>query len=262
MRKDDSLFSTQFPNFKRGSILRKELLINLRDYPRDLIDLYFSSYSDGILAGGQLKIEGQEIIIEPGLIKFNKQLYLLTKRERIKYQPTNQETMIKIKFLAEESSNDFKRWASELTLADDLTVGADEFELGRFKLREGAKLRTDYDEFADFSTEYNTVNIIHVKYSSLGTWTIHPLIMDFFAQQILNSDTKDQFDISFAMQTLQAKVVSRKLIKSYLKRKLEMSKEEFSNLEIYNYLVQIIRNLSRYQFQTTETQRENKILID
>ncbi|MFO7820365.1 MAG: hypothetical protein R6V17_09045 [Halanaerobacter sp.] len=256
------MFNNQFPNFKRGSILKKELLNNLRDYPRAMINLYFSDYAEGVLAGSNLKIEGNEIVIKPGIIKFNEQIYLLTQEERILYQATNQEMMIKIKFLAKEESSDFKTWRSELTLANSLEVTENELELGRFKLREGAKLRTDYDQFSDFATEYNTVNIIHVKYASREKWTIHPLIMDFFAHKILNSDTENQFDISFAMQTLQTGIVKRELITSYLQRKLELTQKSFSNLEIYNYLARIIRSLSRYQFQTAEMERENKILID
>ena len=256
------MFNQQFPFFERGSILKKDLLQNLRDYPRDIVDLYFSNYSEGILAGSEMKIAGQQIVIEPGIIKFAGRIYLLNDPVTIEYQPTNQEMMIKLKFAEGTEGSDFKTWNSKLALEQGVELAEDEFELGRFKLREGAKLRTDYNQFADFATEYNTVNIIHVKYASLEQFTIHPLIMNFFAHKILNSDTDNQFDISFAMQALQAKTVSRELIKSYLKRKLELTQKSYTNLEIYNYLAQIIRQLSRYQFQTTETENEHKILID
>ena len=262
MGKDDILFNQQIPFFERGSILKKDLLQNLRDYPRNIVNLYFSDYSEGILAGSEIKIAGQQIVIEPGIIKFAGRLYILTEPETIEYQPTNQAMMIKLKFAEATAGNDFKSWASELVLESGVELAKNEFELGRFKLREGAKLRTAYNQFSDFATEYNTVNIIHVKYASPEQSTIHPLIMDFFAHKILNSDTDNQFDISFAMQTLQAKIVSRKLIKSYLKRKLELTQKSYTNLEIYNYLAQIIRQLSCYQFQTTETKNEHKILID
>ena len=262
MRKDDILYNNQFPFFNRGAILKKELLKNLRDFPRDVVDLYFADYSEGVLAGSALEIVGEEIVIQAGIIKFNGRIYLLTESERIAYQPTNKDMIIKIKFPKAEEGSDFKTWDSRLVLSSGTELAENEFELGRFKLREGAKLRTDYNEFSDFATEYNTVNIIHVKYSNLGQFTMHPLIMDFFAHKILNSDTDNQFDISFAMQTLQARTVSRELIKSYLMRKLELTQKSYSNLEIYNYLTQIIRQLSRYQFKNTQMKRENKILID
>ncbi|MGM0501360.1 MAG: DNA and RNA helicase [Bacillota bacterium] len=256
------MFSNQFPFFKRGNILKTDMLNNLRDYPRDLVNLYFSDYSDGILVGSNLKIEGQEIVIKPGIIKFRNQIYLLTQDLKLKYHPTNEEIMIKIKFETAEESNDFKSWNSDLFLDEELDLAVDEFELGRFKLREGASLRTDYNKFSDFSTEYNTVNIINVKYSCLEEATLHPVMMSFFANKILDSDTKDPFNISFAIQTLQTGRVSRKLIKKYLRRQLELTEDSYSNLEIYRYLARIIRQLSDYKVQTREHKRENKILID
>ncbi|MGM0368835.1 MAG: DNA and RNA helicase [Bacillota bacterium] len=256
------MFSNQLPIFNRGSILKKEMLKNLRDYPRNLVNLYLADYSDGILAGSDLEIKGKEIIIKPGIIKYKQQLYLLNESKRLTYQATNQERLIKIKFDLAEENGGFKEWNSELYLTSGEDIATDELELGRFKLREGANLRTDYNQFSDFSTEYNTVNIINVKYSSVGKATLHPDIINFFANKILTSDTDNQFDISFALQALQSQVVNRNLIKKYLMRKLELRQDSYTNLEIYQYLSRIIRRLSDYQIATPEAKSDNKILID
>ena len=256
------MYSNQFPFFERGNILKKELLRNLRDYPRNLIDLYFLDYSEGVLTGSDLEIEGQEIVINPGLIKFSNRIYLLTTAQRIKYQPSNQQMIIKIKFSEEEKNSDFKSWKSTLLLEQGVDLAEDELELGRFKLREGAKLRTDYHQFSDFSTEYNTVNIIHVKYSSLEEYTLHPAIINFFATKILNSSTENQLDISFALQALQARRIQRDLLCNYLTKKLKLKQDNYSNLEIYRYLGQIIRQLSKQQVKNVEVKSDNKILID
>ena len=63
------MFTNKFPHFKKGNILKKEMLENLRDYPRDFINFYFADYSDGIVSGSDLFIEGDQICINQGLIK-------------------------------------------------------------------------------------------------------------------------------------------------------------------------------------------------
>jgi hypothetical protein len=51
----------------------------------------------------------------------------------------------------------------------------DELELGRFKLREGAVLRSDYTDFFDLITEYNTINVINVEYAGIKESTMNLL---------------------------------------------------------------------------------------
>lgn len=64
--------------FQAGSILRKEMLQDLYEYPRNAVESLFSDYSDGILYGLSWKEkEDNHHIICPGALKFHGNIYFL-----------------------------------------------------------------------------------------------------------------------------------------------------------------------------------------
>ncbi|UZM98291.1 hypothetical protein OL548_26800 [Lysinibacillus sp. MHQ-1] len=73
------------------------MLENLRDYPREFLDLYFQDYSNGIIAGANITIADTIIHITKGIVKHNNRLYLLRNSFELPYEATGQETIIKNK---------------------------------------------------------------------------------------------------------------------------------------------------------------------
>jgi len=64
--------------FRAGSILRKEMLQDIYDYPRIAIESLYSDYSEGILYGlSWKKNEDNHHIICPGALKFKGNIYFL-----------------------------------------------------------------------------------------------------------------------------------------------------------------------------------------
>ena len=64
--------------FKTGSILRKEMLQEIYEYPRVALEGLFSDYSDGILYGLEWKEnEENHHLICPGALKLGGNIYLL-----------------------------------------------------------------------------------------------------------------------------------------------------------------------------------------
>ena len=56
---------------------------------------------------------------------------------------------------------------------EELELGENQMEMCRFYLREGSALRDSYKNFADMSTEYDTVNLIcatAVSYTHLDVY--------------------------------------------------------------------------------------------
>lgn len=66
--------------FEKGSILRKEMLTDLYEYPRIAVESYYASYTDGILYGLEWR-DNQEKpgshLITPGALKFQGELYFM-----------------------------------------------------------------------------------------------------------------------------------------------------------------------------------------
>lgn len=257
------MFTNKFPYFKKGNILKKEMLQNLRDYPRNFLKLYYDGYSEGIISGSDIFIEDDYICINSGIIKFKEAIYIMEDNYKINYSNTNKEIVIKLKCFGLEETADFKEYKSKIFLDDNIKLAADEFELGRFKLREGAKLRANYNNFLDFDTEYNTINIINVKYSNYDNYTLHPLIIKEFANQILKKADDSYLDLAFSMECLNSRAIDRGLMISYISKKLEIVEEEYTNFEIYTYMKRIIKSLAdSRENKRSVPKRRSKIIVD
>lgn len=255
------MFNNNIPFFKSGNILKKSMLMNLRDYPRNFVDYYFNDYSNGIITGSDIFIEDRFFCINKGLVKHNGIIYFLDEVYRIEYFNTNKEMVVKIRFMEMREEKDFQSHESQVILEDDLEVKNNEIEIGRFKLRQGARLRSDYSDFGDFQTEFNTINIINVPYASIERPTLHPLIVESFANNLINL-SKDNLDFTFAMECLNSKIVRKVLLEKYLIRRLNLEEKEYTNMEIYRYMKNIIRELSGVRVKHDKRKTAPKILVD
>lgn len=255
------MYKNNIPFFKSGNILKKSMLMNIRDYPRNFVEYYFHDYSDGVIAGSDIFIEDRFFCINKGIVKHNGIIYFLDEESRIEYFNTNKEMIVKIKFMEIKKEKDFHCYESQLVLEDELEIKDSEMEIGRFKLREGARLRSDYNDFMDFETEFNTINIINVPYASIDRPTLHPIIVKNFASYLINL-SKDILDFTFAMECLNSKKVCKLLLEKYLVKRLNIEDKEYTNLEIYRYMKNIVRELSGLRVKHNKRKTMPKILVD
>ncbi|MGM0508837.1 MAG: hypothetical protein ACQERZ_06665 [Fusobacteriota bacterium] len=252
------------PKFEKGSILKKGMLEALRDYPKNFIDIFFEEYSDGILEGCKISVNESYIVINKGIIKLDGCIYILDDKTEIDYPESNVEVVIKISIL-EEENRDYDIKKLNITSDENKDLLKNELELGRFKLRKGADLRTTYSDFFDFKTEYNTLNIINCKYSSTGGTSISPKILREFGKKALEINTMSPIDIIFAYKTLESGTVNREIIKSYISKKLSIKNKEFTNLQMYNYLKDILMEFDENgdnEVQKTESHSYGRIIVD
>lgn len=258
------MFVNAYPNFNIGRILKKEMFENLKTYPRDFVDRQFEEYSDGIIAGTEVVPEDEFIVITEGIIKHEKRVYMLTEKYEIPYYETERETLIKVRFLDKTYNDDFQMYCSEIFLDEDLELKRDEIELGRFKLRKGAKLKANYYSFLDLGEEYNRINLINIQYSALGDSTISPIILDYFCRELREFKTKDHYDMAFLMEHMKHRVINREAIVNYICCRLDMDNIEGSNKSIYRYLSKILKEAKNEARGAAEMRRQGqrRIIID
>jgi hypothetical protein len=257
------LFINAFPQFQKGRILKTEMLENLRDFPRDFWDIFLHNYSDGIIAGAAMTVSDNIISITKGIVKFQEKLYLLDQELQLVVAAAPQEVFVKVKFDGPVVGSDFLVHNSRLII-ETKPLQQDELELGRFKLNEGAQLRSVYRDFDDFVTEYNTLNIVHVPYAGLGKSTVSPMLIQYFLKQVIKGLTQNAFDISFFMQCFNAERVERDAILYYLTNRLSIPDKDYSNLEIYQYLRMIMKEMKSGSKGNVEHngKKSVKIMID
>jgi len=219
------------------------MLENLRDFPRDYLDIYYQNYSNGVIAGADVIVGTNTLTVTRGVIKYNGKIYILREPYETPYYNTNREMAIKVRFLDEGAEGDFKAFKSKILIEEIETLGSNELELGRFKLREGAQLRSDYTDFFDFNTEFNTINIIHVEHAGVGKSTLTPMVLKYFASIVLKSTTDNSFDIAFAMQCATQERIERDLLIYYIANRQGVPVKDYTNKDIYRYLTLIVKDL-------------------
>ena len=259
------MYKNNKPLFEAGKILKIQMLEELRDFNRDYLDIRYEEYTDGIIKGCAIEIYDNFISIRDGIIKYNNIIYLLKGEEKISYVSNNKYMMLKVRFSDSSKKDDFQFNLSEVFLDENLNLASNEMEICRFKLRDGSRLRGDYIDYTDLSTEFDTVNVIHTIYAGKGQWTVSPKLTQEFGKELLKYNLENPWDISFALMCVQAnEPISRDIIMTYIKNKINLDDRFYSNMEIYNHLLQILNTIKNTGSSNgaTNRRRQRRILID
>lgn len=260
------MFKNIFPIFERGAILKKDMLDNIRDYPRVYLEILYKNYTNGIITGCEIEADEENIILKNGIIKYKNNLYFLDKILKEKYTSTNKKKYIRIKFEENLQKDGFIINEGRLCIEENQDIADNEIEIGNFKLKNGAKLRTKYSDFFDLDTEFNTLNIIDIEYACENKSTLSPLIINMFADIILNKSlSENNIDIMFGFQILNNTYIRREVICAYISKRLRIKNTYMSNREIYINLCKIAKELLHNQkisFNGENRQKPNRIIIE
>lgn len=237
------MFENRYPLFSSGRLLKTDMLEELRNFPREFFNAQLKGYSNGIISGCDMEVSDNYITILKGIIKYEGMIYLLKKDTKIEYTCNNRLMALKVKFLPQRDEGDFEVNSTEIHLDERIETEENEIEICRFKLRVGAKLRINHVDFVDLNTEYDTVNTIYAPYSAYGESSLNPEILRRFGRELLECNLSEPWDISFAITCVQSKeAIQREIIVSYLAHKLNIEIKNYSNEELYNYLLNVLQS--------------------
>ena len=234
------------PIFTSGRVIKKESFDNLRDFPRDAMDIFYADYSDGIISGFEITydMEKKDIGISKGILKRDGMIIILQGCSVSFAVFADREICVKLRFGEIDRTDDFESVYVETGISAGFNVGADEIELARFRLEDGAELRkkSEYKGTYDFVTPYNTLNLVNVKYAGLHAPTFSPELLKIFAGEIMSLEKPDVIDISFALTCLNSSIVHKECIIQYLNSRVGMRNNisfdmEFSNEGIHEVLM-------------------------
>lgn len=256
------MFKNIYPLFESKRILKKEMLENLRDYPRALFQIRYQDYSDGILWGCNLETKEKVIRIEPGVLLWRNMPYLLEEPYRIPHESSGRTAYLKVRFSDRSSGNGQYEYRSQISISEEEPEEGYEIELARFKLQPGARLRDAYTDFYDYCTEYDTLNRIHVPYASPERHSIWPRMLQCFASSMMEYPMQDARDQAFCLNCLQlTEAMPYRAVKSYLDVRMGQ-KRDYSNAEIYDGLKSILQQVSGTGYGTGRTEKkERKMLL-
>lgn len=235
------MFKFEVPVFVHKNILKKEMLVELRDYPLQISRMMLDGCGDGVLKGTGITWSDNILKIHPGLILHGGNIYRMEEEWSTDCPATDQLTYIKVRFITMDYEKDRMGGLGDVYM-NEISPENGEIELGRFRLQEGARLRTEYENFDDYQTEFDTVNRIHMPFigeGGPGLWS--ELLMEY-AYELLKTGTENFYDTCFAMQILGTKgKTARELIVWYVEKSVGRRVTDFSNGLLYEKLRGILR---------------------
>ncbi|NBI71799.1 hypothetical protein D3Z50_12130 [Clostridiaceae bacterium] len=237
------MFRYKEPQFEKKRLLRIEMLEQLRDYPRDYLKIRYQDYSDGILCGCGICWEDGVLTVAPGIMRHGGQFYLMETPYSLECRADDRMRYVKVRFLEETREAGMLCAGTDILLEETKPDPECETELCRFRLQKGARLRSVYENFEDYSTQFDTVNVIHAPYASEGEHTLHPAILKCFARELLEHGESDAWDISFAMHIMAGEgAVAKECICLYLKAKSGAPGDTGGNETLYRGLLNVLKN--------------------
>lgn len=254
-----------YPLFEHNRILKKELLWSLRDYSFSHLRIEYQEYSQGILQGCEIQVQGSDLTVGPGMIKYGEFICLMMETQRIEYQPSEQTQYLKLNINIDQSSPDYIAYQIGLLLDTNETKNENEFELCRFNLRSGAKLRVHYKDFYDMETAYDTINVLHADWGGLGGRTISPVVTRCFAETILAGNNSLPEDRSFAYLILSKdSPLPIQVLTAYCGTRTGQALDnKKAPLTIYKMLSQILDLVKRGEEVRVKDKKERRrILVD
>lgn len=234
-----------FPIFEEGRILKRDALDLLRDYAPEFISLLFEERGSGVMAGFRIREQEGTIFVGPGILKDGGSFFCMQREAALAFDQYGRAVRIVLRRLSERMSADFKEERYELSLEPLGALGEGEYELGRFLLEPGARLRAgeDYRDFHDLVTEFNTLNPVHIRYACAGGHTLSPLVTRLYGKGVAHAPAAGALDAAFAMACLNGARVPAEAIREYLSAKGEILARDPGNLELYEGLAGIYARL-------------------
>ena len=275
------MIENKYPIFGHGQVISKQALDLLRDNPVELTELLYLDRKDGIISGFNLvtDAESKQVIVTKGIVKCGSKIFCMNEDYKFDMPEIENRYILKLNLFSDFQKRKFYVRSADFSLEilnngenveikneNDVETGFDlynqleinyenventgrkkigEIEITRFITRVGAELRNDYNSFKDLRRDFNLLELINTKYSSkheLGT--LHPKILELFGKEASKKTNLDIYDVNFYVNCLNESV-ERDIIIAYINLKLEMEQKNYSNEELYQYLVKILDNLGK-----------------
>ena len=241
-----NMFENRYPIFKRGELIDKKELDLLRDNPEEMLKLMYMDRKNGIIKGFEIisDTEKREVKIMRGIVKYRETLYKMSEDYIFSMPEVENKYILKLRLMSDMEDKKYYIRRGEFILTEEEKILDNEIEITRFITRTGAELRNDYKDFKDLRRDFNLLEIINVKYSSRNEkGTLHPKILKLWGMEASKKENLDIFDINFYNICLQQDIIEREIIIAYINRKLTNTKKDYTNDELYENLLKILKNL-------------------
>lgn len=217
-------------SFLHGNILTKEMLNETYAYPRNFVELKYSDYSDGIIAGLDFVENDGITYLTKGIVKFKGEYYFLLDDINLtkyfldmKIQQNGQSPLYYLYLKRSEPIKDgsivvqnLKLYVSEESKQNDL------FSLCRFFGTESnmnlPRLNGSGEQkpFYDLIDNNVYVNLLDTLYAASEKATYHPFLFRAVAEYLEQKQDKSMYDYVILMQIQNMKILSIDAMRTYI----------------------------------------------
>ncbi|MGL4862231.1 hypothetical protein [Cetobacterium sp.] len=246
----------RIPIFEKGKILDKDMLDELKNLNLDYVNTLYFSKSDGVIYGIDPEVKGNKIIINPGLIKYNGELFKILIKKEVEIPLEDGEYRYFLQKVDKTLNDKFLELNFELKLLSSEEKERNGFEIFRILRREGADLKEPI-QIIGIEKVYNTLNLINLKISTFSGTNLSSKLLKLYAQNMLEIKRLDTYERIICMYILNSNH-EREFILKYLNLSSEVN-----NLDIYKALEE--RYLSLENNNKIEKNMEKnirKMLVD
>lgn len=246
--------------FKSGTLLTKEMLQSMYDYPIDILNCLYSSYSNGILSGFDVIKRDEEYYITSGLIKIDNCIYIMKEDFKLNTLFCNLEesTVYNIVFVQVFNGineNGVKKFSLEILLENMVNDKENiKFRFGSFKCGRDSKL--ELPRTVDSLFENNVLNLIKGDYAQNNESTYHPLIFRCILGYLKDKKNKNMLDYLMINEISKNNVLTLQIMKIYIEEQGFSSE----NLDREELLQKFIESIKHNENKKETVKNENKDL--
>ncbi|MCI9386718.1 MAG: hypothetical protein HFH77_10290 [Lachnospiraceae bacterium] len=255
----------RLPVFKSGNILKQEMMESLKQYMVDYTILRYSGYSDGILRGCNLTVTDNRVTLHSGIFILGGMPFYIKDTFSILSKPTNTVKAIIMRAGEVEYERCYETKGVELLMADLEDISHTDVEICRFRLQQGAKLRYQYRDLEDMSTEFDTICLVHSQWAAFGGNSLSYYVLHQFAADMLKTNGATQEDRQFIGQIFAAngESLAPECINSYTAGRLNRPYEERKVDEMYEDLLQVLKMAKTgKKGMAARDMKERRIIVD
>jgi len=180
------------PTFEKGSILKQNMLEAMRDYPRNVVNLVYAQFGDGIIDGFDISVlEENKLLVSPGIVKVDGIVFFSTDEQVIDQHDDNNYVYIEVK---NNDTVDGIEYCIEINQSS--TQQTNKVELFRYTKNAELSMLQNCDDL--FTPPINRINRIYSNNSYIGGTSLCPEYFKVYAREVLRSPNAQIADIAFS----------------------------------------------------------------
>lgn len=189
-----------YSEFRSGSIINRQMLISLRDYPIDLVNELYRAYPNGIIHGFEVEVHENVISVGSGIVKYEDRILLMDKAQELSVVPGVWHCVLDVSSNQIDNCEETMVVPKPYQLSSELDNNNSPYELFRFVYNEGASMRGIPNKFDKLVEPLRNTIDIRFRKKAMPKMLYLPdsIVLTLFAETLLEKSSLSINDMAFS----------------------------------------------------------------